>query len=176
MRRALISVVLAGSFGLLSASLAPDVAGARTLRSTDVSATPGPTGSRGARPVKVECATLSGNAASSSNPPTISDCNHPNVTGGVGFFPPGGLDASGNTTVTWRSGGSTTIEYTSTVPQSKGDRCGADPTSPGSKETEVILHGSVQPPGSGGVKGAVRAKICLTSTFDMRLLSGRFDL
>jgi hypothetical protein len=176
MRRALSSVVVASSIGFLAVSVTPGVATARAgLRVHQPSASQ-PPGPRGGRPVKVACATLSGNAASTSNPPTISSCNHPNITGGLGTFPPGGLDASGTTTVSWQSGRSTTFQYTTTVPQRRGDRCGADPTSPGNKETEVILHGSVQPPGSGGVKGAVRAKFCLTSTGDISLLSGQFVL
>ena len=142
------------------------------------SGTPGPHGPHGFKPVKIACTTLSGNAASSSNPPTISGCNHQNVTGGAGTFPAGSIGASpaGNTTVSWQSGGATTIQYASTVPQAQGDKCGPDPTSPGNQQTEVILHGSVQPPGNGGVKGAVHAKICLTSTGDMSLLSGPFKL
>jgi hypothetical protein len=127
----------------------------------------------GLRPAKVVCTTLSGNDASSTNPPTISGCNRPNVTGGSGTFPPGGLDASGTTSVTWRAGGRTFIQYSSTVPQSRGDKCGPDPTKPGDQRTEAILHGTVQPQGSGGVHGALRAKICVTSTLDMSLLPGQ---
>ena len=137
-----------------------------------------PHGPHGFKPVKIACTTLSGNAASSSNPPTISGCNHQNVSGGAGIFPAGSIGASpaGNTTVSWQSGGATTIQYASTVPQARGDKCGPDPSSPGNQQTEVILHGSVQPPGSGGVKGAVHAKICVTATGDLSLLSGQFKV
>ena len=181
MRRPLSLVVLPSLIIPLSVGMTLTPASAASLpvqghATADSANPPGPKGPHVPKPVKIACTALSGNAASSANPPTISGCNHSNVTGGSGVFPAGGLGASGATTVSWQSGGSTSIQYSSTVPQSKGDKCGPDPTSPGNKETEVILHGSVQPPGSGGVKGAVRARICLTSTLDMSLLSGQFKL
>jgi hypothetical protein len=117
---------------------------------------------------------LSGNAASPTNPPTISGCNMPNVTGGFGTFAAGGLGLSGNATVTWNGTGTTTFSYSTTAPN--GDKCPMDSTSPGNRQTEEILHGAVRsntetnPATDGGVKAAVTAKVCVTSTLDLSLL------
>jgi hypothetical protein len=127
------------------------------------------------KPVRVTCTMLSGNAASPTNPPTLSKCNEPAVTGGSGqFLAAGGLGISGNATVTWNGTGTTTFSYSTTAP--KGDKCPMDSTSPGNRQTEEILHGVVRsntetnPATDGGVKAAVTAKICVTSALDLTLL------
>ncbi len=116
----------------------------------------------------VACTSLSGNAADGANPPTLDGCSQVADTGGSGVLSGGGLAQAGNTTVTWRAGGTISFRYTSTVPQAKGDQCPADPTSPGNKETEVVLRGSALSPGNG----SLRAKVCITSTLDVTLLPG----
>jgi len=135
-------------------------------------------GPKTAKPVRVTCTSLSGNAGTGI---TISGCNEPNVTGGTGTFPGGTLGTSGNATVTWAGGlGTTTFSYSSTVLPSttKADKCPVDPTSPtaGTKKTEAILHGAVRsnteanPSTDGGVKAAVTAKLCVDSTLNVTLL------
>jgi len=127
----------------------------------------------GAKQVKVACATLGGNYLTGI--PTIGGCNQPAATGGLGTFPGSSLGPSGSITVTWTGTGTTTFLYSSTVPDSKGNKC---PTG----LTEVILHGSVagnSPIGTGnaGVKGAVHAKICVDlSGGSLRMLTGTFKI
>jgi hypothetical protein len=125
-------------------------------------------GGPGAKPVRVSCTSVSGNPSTGV---TISGCNEPAVTGGTGTFPGGSLGTSGNVTVTWNTGGTTTFSYSETTPASS--HCPVDPTSStGAKEIEAILHGAVRsntiPPSmastDGGVKAAVTAKLCLTGT------------
>ena len=123
------------------------------------------------KPVRVTCTHLSGNVATTIN---ISGCNEPIATGGSGTFPGGSLGTSGNATVTWNGTGTTTFSYTSTIPTKS--HCPADSTNPGHQQTEAILHGVVRsntetsPSTDGGVKAAVTAKICVTSTLDLSLL------
>jgi hypothetical protein len=114
------------------------------------------------------CTDLSGNAANPANPPTLTGCSQGAPAGSAGNLPVGGLAQSGRTVVTWSSGATISFQYTTTVPQGKGDLCAADPTSPGNKETEVVLRGTLLAPGSG----MVRAKVCVTSTLDVSLLPG----
>jgi hypothetical protein len=113
-----------------------------------------------------------GNVSGTPTFPTIGGCNQTAVTGGSGTFS-GFTGASGHITITWATNGTTTAAYSSTAP--KGNKCPIDSTVPGgtTKQTEIILHGSVQPPGNGGVKGALHTKLCLTSTFDLSLLAGQ---
>ena len=124
----------------------------------------------GPKPVKVTCTTLSGNVSNVPTPPTISGCNMPTATGGSGTFS-GFTGQSGSLTITWNGTGSTTANYSATIPQSKGNKC---PTG----QTEAILHGSVTgntPTGTGnaGVKGSLRAKVCLDSGGNLSLLQGQ---
>ena len=133
------------------------------------------------KPVKVSCGSLSGNVTGTPAPPTLSLCNQPGVTGGGAGFT--FFEAtSGAFTIDWKAGGSTSVAFSTTVLplNTKADKCPVDPTasvtSPPTKDTEVILHGKVTPPGDGGVKGALTAKICVTSALDLSLLKGSFKV
>lgn len=120
------------------------------------------------KPVSVTCTTLGGND-SGTPPPALGLCNQPSTTGGSGMIAfTGGLSTSGSATVTWASAGKTTINYSASLPQSKGNKCAKVATG----DIEAIIHGSVQPPGSGGVKGAVHAKICVATDGSLSLLPG----
>ena len=122
----------------------------------------------GPKPVKVTCTTLGGNTASTAN---LSSCSQMSTTGGSGSFP-GTVFAthatSGNATVTWTGTGSTSFHYTTSIPQSRGNKCGTG-------NTEAILHGAVSgnsPSTFTGVKGAVHAKVCIDSSGNLSLLKG----
>ena len=80
------------------------------------------------------------------------------------------LRTSGSGTVTWNGTGQTTFLFSSTPAPVKRDKCGSG--------TEVVVRGSVtgnRSVGSGtlGVKGAVRAKVCLDPGLNASLLGGR---
>ena len=123
-----------------------------------------------AKPVKVTCTSLAGNAITDVPPPNVGGCNQPAATGGSGTFS-GFTGTSGTLTVTWNGTGTTKAHYSSSTPQSTGNKC---PTG----QTEVILHGAVSPGGvpvspSPGVKGALHTKLCLDSAGNLSLLHGQ---
>jgi len=122
----------------------------------------------GPKPVKVACTSLAGNTSSTAD---LSSCAPMTTTGGSGSFP-GNVFAthatSGDATVTWTATGSTSFHYTTSIPQSRGNKCGKG-------NTEAILHGSVTgntPSTFTGVKGAVHAKVCIDSSGNLSLLKG----
>src|SRR5579863_6223045 len=73
--------------------------------------------------VSVACTTLGGNT-SGTPAPSLGNCNQSAATGGsgTGTFT-GGLSLSGNATITWANGGTTTIHYSVSLPQSAGNKC-----------------------------------------------------
>ncbi len=126
---------------------------------------------RGVRPrskqVTVVCTTLTGTVSGAL---TLGGCNKPAATGGSGTISGSVLRASGSSTVTWNGTGQTTFLFSSTTSTIKRDKCGGG--------TEVVVRGSVTGnrsigAGNPGVKGAVRAKVCLDSGLNASLLAGR---
>ena len=78
------------------------------------------------------------------------------------------MSLSGSATVTWNGTGTTTFKYSASLPQSSGNKC----AKVAAGDIEAIIHGSVQPPGNGGVKGAVHAKTCVATDGSLSLLPG----
>lgn len=124
------------------------------------------------KPVNVQCTSLSGNS-SGTPPPSLGSCNQSAATGGsgTGTFT-GGLSLSGNATITWSNGGTTSIHYSVSLPQSTGNKC----AKVASGDVEGIVHGAVSggtpATGSPAVKGAVHAKICVATDGSLSLLPG----
>ena len=122
-----------------------------------------------AKPVMANCSTLGGTTTA----PTLSGCTPMNATGGAGTLTfTGGMTLSGDATVAWIGTGTTTFHYSASLPQSSGNKCA-------SGSTEAIIHGAitsnVTAGGSPGVKGAVHAKVCESSTGGLQLLPGSGD-
>ena len=95
------------------------------------------------------------------------------ATGGAGVLTvTGGLTWSGSGMVSWTGTGTTSFHYSASVPQSQGNKC----TKVAAGDTEAIIHGAVSgnvtAGGSPGVKGAVHAKVCESSTGGLSLLPG----
>ncbi len=117
--------------------------------------------------VTVVCTTMTGSV---SGPLTLGGCNKPAATGGSGTIPGSVLRTSGSGTVIWNGTGQTTFLFSSTPTTDRRDKCGGG--------TEVVVRGSVTGnrsigAGNPGVKGAVRAKVCLDSALNASLLAGR---
>ena len=117
--------------------------------------------------VTVVCTTVTGTVSGAL---TLGGCNKPAATGGSGTIPGSVLRTSGSATVTWNGTGQTTFLFSSTTSTVKRDKCGDG--------TEVVVRGSVTgnrsiSAGNPGVKGAVRAKVCLDSGLNTSLLAGR---
>jgi hypothetical protein len=125
------------------------------------------------KPVTVACTSLTGNSSGSPSP-ALGVCSQPTVTGGSGTIAfTGGMSVRGSATVTWTGTSTTKFNYSASLPQSSGNKC----AKVAAGDIEAIIHGSVQPPGNGGVKGAVRAKICVATDGTLSLLgSGSFNL
>jgi hypothetical protein len=128
--------------------------------------------------VKMSCAKLTGNATGTPHPPMLLNCTTNTEAPGAGStatfstntFPTAAT--SGGNIIMWGRGVSTSFVYTSTIPQSKGNRCPAG-------WTEEILHGHVTanllPPSGQSVpivKGALHADVCFDSNRDLSLLNG----
>jgi hypothetical protein len=119
------------------------------------------------RQVAVICTTLTGTVSGTL---TIGGCNKSKATGGSGTVPGSVLHTSGSASVTWNGTGQTMFVYSTTSPAPKRNKCAGG--------TEVMVRGSVtgnRSTGRGdlGVKGAVRAKVCLDSSLNASLLAGR---
>jgi hypothetical protein len=122
-----------------------------------------------ANPVMANCSTLGGTTTA----PTLSGCLPMNATGGVGVLTfTGGLTLSGDGMVAWTGTGTTSFHYSASLPQSNGNKC----TKVAKGDTEAIIHGAVSgnvtQGGSPGVKGAVHAKVCESTTGGLSLLPG----
>lgn len=114
------------------------------------------------------CTVVSGNV---SGVITISSCSQLQATGGSGTFPGALLRRSGTGTVTWSGTGTTTFVYVISHPASQRRKC---PDS----DTETTVRGAVttnSPLGVGnvGVRGPVRAKLCVNPGLNVSLLAGR---
>ena len=147
---------------LILPALAASVTAAMVLPGSAFAKGPGP------KPAKATCSSLGGNTGSTAN---LSGCLPTSATGGSGTFP-GSVFAthatSGTAMVTWNGTGTTSFHYTTSIPQSRGDKCAKG-------STEAILHGAVSgntPIGNAGVKGALHAKVCIDSSGNLSLLSG----
>jgi len=108
------------------------------------------------------CKTLSVNTAKGTA--TVGGCNDTKNTKGSGTFPITGLIPPGGTvTITWKSGGTTTVKITVTVGETDKDPAGG---SCPAGSTEYEAKGSVT--GSTGlgksVTGKVSGEACLLST------------
>lgn len=121
-------------------------------------------------PLKVPaiCTVVSGNLSSTI---TLSACSQLQATGGSGTFPGAVLTGSGSATITWNGTGATTFVHVSSHPASQRRKC------PGT-DTETTLRGSVtanSPLGAGnaGIRGAIRAKLCVDPALNVSLLAGR---
>ena len=143
------------------------------------------------KPVKGQCAHLTGNAAVSSGPgsPMLSTCSPaPNATGTAPFtFVPGA--STGSSTVNWPNGAKLHFSFTvkQTLP-TKGKKVhGVTENVPNPKYHcgdpngfEIALKGKIAkvggntnlPAGDSGLKGSVKADICVSSSLDLRLDTG----
>lgn len=146
---------------------------------------PGSAYAKGPKPKaeRAACTALGGTLSA----PTLSGCSPTLQTGDSGTMSslPATLATvpvrpSGSVTVTWANTATTTVGFHTSIPS--GDHCPIDTTSsanPQPKQTEVILAGKVTgnggtpPTGDGGVKAAVKTKICVDSQGDVTLLSGQ---
>ena len=145
-------------------------------------AVPG-TASAGKKPkaVKGMCTSLSGNAVTQSPPPTINGCSPvPNATApGTFTFP---FAASGNVTIHWANGATTTFSYTSkTVSPTKVKKGKTVHNNkfhcPANDQIEAFLKGKVTgngslPAGDTGLKAAVKATVCVDANYNVSLLGG----
>jgi len=121
-------------------------------------------------PLKVAaiCTVVRGNLSSTI---TVSACSQLQATGGSGTFAGTVLAGSGSATITWSGAGTTTFVYVSSHPASQRSKCPA-------ADTETTLRGSVtanSPLGAGnaGIRGSIRAKLCIDPALNVSLLAGR---
>jgi len=133
-----------------------------TSKSSSTSTTLGP------QKVPVICTVVTG---STSGTITLSSCSHLTVTGGSGTFPGTLLAGSGSGKITWHGTGTTSFVYSVSHSASQRRKCPAN-------GTEATLRGAVtadSPKGAGnfGVRGPLRAKLCIDSRSRVRLLGGR---
>jgi len=131
------------------------------------------------KPEKATCTRLSGNAV---HPPvTISGCAPaPNAPGSGTFTFP--FATSGTSTITWANGGKTTFSFsTKEIEPTKSTSKGTVPNKkfkcPAGDSLEAQLKGKVTgnsslPAGDTGLKGSVKAFVCVTSTFNVSLVPG----
>ncbi|HXY27261.1 MAG TPA: hypothetical protein VEH82_03195 [Acidimicrobiales bacterium] len=145
-----------------SAGGTANAAGGAGPGAASTSTAPGP------QKVSVMCTTVTGNLESAI---TLGSCSQLGVTGGSGTFPGSLLAGSGSGTVTWNGTGTTSFVYVVSHPPSQRRKCPEG-------DTETTLRGSVtgnSPVGVGnvGVKGPLRAKVCVDPRLDVSLLAGR---
>jgi hypothetical protein len=137
------------------------------------------------KPVSGACTHLAGNASQTSGPqvPTLTGCSPaPNATSpGTFTFP---FASSGTSVIHWANGATTTFTFSSkqtlptkvkknvTVPNPKF-HC------PSGDITQAALKGKIPKTGNGslpsgdtGLKGSVKATVCVTATLDISLLAG----
>jgi len=121
-------------------------------------------------PIKVQaiCTTVAGNLTGSL---VLGSCSQTPVTGGSGTLPASVLTGAGSATISWTGGGTTTFVYTSSHPASQRRKCPEG-------DMERTLRGSVTGNATvgrddPGIKGPVRAKLCVDPKLDVRLAPGR---
>jgi len=141
--------------------------------------------SAGSKPkaTKGVCTHLSGNAATPGSP-TITGCTPiPNADGtGTFTFP---FASSGTTTITWANGATTKFTFTSKTTAPTKTKKGATVPNPKFKcpagdTVEAALKGKIPnsggngnlPVGDTGLKGSVKATVCVSATFNVSLLAG----
>jgi hypothetical protein len=144
------------------------------------SATPKP------KAVKGTCTHLAGNftVTSGSMAPKLSGCSpSPNAPGtGTFTFP---AATSGNTTIHWSNGSSTKFSFTTKLTLPTKMKKGASVANskfhcPSGDQIEAALKGKIPnsggnanlPTGDTGLKGAVKATVCVSATDQISLLSG----
>ena len=136
--------------------------------------------------VKGTCTHLSGNFTIVTGPgsPELSGCSpSPNTPStGTFTFP---AATSGNTTIHWSNGSSTKFSFTTKLTLPTKTKKGASvPNSkfhcPSGDQIEAALKGKIPnsggnaglPTGDTGLKGSVKATVCVTETDQISLLSG----
>ena len=163
---------------VLSIIAAPTLAAAVVL--------PGVALAKGPPTTKGSCSSLSGNAAISAGPgePTISGCTGiPGTTSGTFAFP---FASMGSATITWNapSGAKTVFSFKSKTTLPTKTKKGVSVPNPKfhcppADTVEAALKGKIAKTGNsgfgttvGGFKGAVKATVCVDSSFNISLLAG----
>jgi hypothetical protein len=141
--------------------------------------------SSGPKAVSGLCTHLVGNAGDSSGPdvPTLSGCSPvPNADGpGTFSFP---FAASGTSVIHWANGATTSFTFKSKTTAPTKVKKGATVPNPkfhcpAGNTIEAALKGKIPktgngglPSGDSGLKGAVKATVCVTAAFQVSLLAG----
>ena len=143
--------------------------------------------SAGSKPKAVtgSCTGLNGNAGTMTGPgsPMLTGCSpSPNAPGTGSFTFP--FAASGTSIIHWSNGATTTFSYKTklTLPtKTKKGATVANPKfhCPAGDETEAALKGKIPKTGNGslpagdtGLKGSIKATVCVTPTLQISLLAG----
>jgi hypothetical protein len=141
--------------------------------------------SAGSKPkaVKGTCTSLSGNAGISTGPgsPMLSGCSPaPNAPGTGGFTFP--FASSGTSVIHWSNGSTTTFSFSTKLTSPTKTKKGATVPNPkfhcaSGDVTQAALKGKITgngslPAGDTGLKGNIKATVCVTPTFNISLLPG----
>jgi hypothetical protein len=150
---------------LVVAVLVPGVASAKTAKP---------------KPVKGSCSTLSGNVAGTV---TVSGCTPSPNAPGTGVFHFTGA-TSGTSSISWSNGSTTTFSFTTKLTDPDKTKKGVSVHNPkfhcaATDLIQVALKGKIPttgntglPSGDTGLKGSIKATICVTSTENLSLLPG----
>ena len=141
--------------------------------------------SKGPKAVAGVCTHLAGNAGDKTGPdvPTLTGCSPaPNADApGTFTFP---FAASGTSVIHWANGATTSFTFKSKTTLPTKTKKGATVPNrkfhcPAGNTIEAALKGKIPktgnaglPTGDTGLKGAVKATVCVTATFQLSLLPG----